>query len=446
MGAGIVRMHPFRGERTRTNGIGVGGSTQRNASRKILVVEDSRSVSGFLCRQIGESLQFEAVPAYSLAEARAIVEEDDAFFVAVLDLNLPDAPDGEIVDTIRQKGIPAVILTATFDERLREEILAKHVVDYVLKDSRQSLDVVKDLIQRIYRNQDISILLVDPSREFRSYGRTLLEAHKYSVLEAETGVQGLEILDTHPGVLLVITDFNLPGMDGFEFVSRVRERFGKNEVGIIGLSAQGSGLVSAKFLKKGANDFLPKPFASEEFYARVTQNIELIEFIRELRDVAIRDPLTRLYNRRYYFDVGEKRLEEAGKTATPVTIAMIDIDWFKEVNDQYGHDAGDEVLVQLADRLTRTFGRAHIVSRMGGEEFSVLAYGLHGPRAVRIFEDFRFLIEHMRIPYGSKTVRFTVSIGLTWEGDPSLAHRIQRADRRLYRAKQGGRNRVVYED
>lgn len=419
--------------------------SQKSGSRKILVVEDSRSVSGFLCRQIEESLQFESVPAYSLAEARAIVEKDDAFFVAVLDLNLPDAPDGEIVDTIRKKGIPAVILTATFDERLREEILAKHVVDYVLKDSRQSLDVVKDLIQRIYRNQDIAILVVDPSREFRSYCRTLLEAHKYTVMEAETGSRGLEILNTHPGILLVITDFDLPSMDGFEFVSRVRERFGKNEVGIIGLSDQGSGLASAKFLKKGANDFLSKPFASEEFYARVTQNIELIEFIRELKEIAIRDPLTRLYNRRHYFDAGEKLLQESREAATLVTVAMIDIDWFKEVNDRYGHDAGDEVLVKLADRLTRTFGKSHIVSRMGGEEFSVLAYGIHGPRAVRLFEDFRRLIEHKSIPYGSKTIRFTISIGLAWEESVSLERLIRQADRRLYLAKQGGRNRVVYE-
>ncbi|MGD8385914.1 MAG: diguanylate cyclase [Desulfobacteraceae bacterium] len=422
------------------------GKSHKDTSRKILVVEDSRSVSGFLCRQIEESLEFEAVPAYSLAEAQAIVEEDPAFFVAVLDLNLPDAPDGEIVDYIRQKGIPAVILTATFDEKLREEILGKHVVDYVLKDSQHSLDVVKELIQRIYRNQDIAILLVDPSREFRSYCRTLLEAHKYTVMEAETGAQGLDVLSAHPGILLVITDFNMPSMDGFEFVSRVRERFGKNDVGIIGLSAQGSGLVSAKFLKKGANDFLSKPFVSEEFYARVTQNIELIEFIRQLREIAIRDPLTRLYNRRYYFDAGEKLLEESRETDTPVTVAMIDIDWFKEVNDRFGHDAGDEVLVQLAERLMRTFGKSHIVSRIGGEEFSVLAYGLHGTRAVRIFEDFRRLIESMSIPYGSETVRFTISIGLCCEENQPLAHLIREADRRLYRAKQSGRNRVVYED
>jgi diguanylate cyclase (GGDEF)-like protein len=125
---------------------------------------------------------------------------------------------------------------------------------------------------------------------------------------------------------------------------------------------------------------------------------------------------------------------------------MIDIDWFKEVNDRFGHDAGDEVLVQLAERLMRTFGKSHIVSRIGGEEFSVLAYGLHGTRAVRIFEDFRRLIESMSIPYGSETVRFTISIGLCCEENQPLAHLIREADRRLYRAKQSGRNRVVYED
>jgi diguanylate cyclase (GGDEF)-like protein len=225
----------------------------------------------------------------------------------------------------------------------------------------------------------------------------------------------------------------------------VRERFGKDEVGIVGLSAQGSGVVSAKFLKMGANDFLPKPFESEEFYARVTQNIEILEFIHELREIAIRDPLTRLYNRRYYFGEGERLVREARETRTPVTVAMIDIDWFKEVNDRYGHDAGDEVLVRLADRLVMTFGRHHIVSRFGGEEFSVIAYGLHGERAGRLFDDFRRLIENTEVHYGKDSIRFTISIGLTSDEGLSLEQLIREADRRLYQAKREGRNRIVYK-
>jgi len=417
----------------------------RGPSRNILIVEDSTSISGFLCRQIEETLRFHPVPAYTLAQAREVLDEGGDFFVAVLDLNLPDAPNGEIVDLVLERKIPAIILTGTFDEDLRETILAKNVVDYVLKDNPRSLDHIKYLIQRIFRNQEISVLLVDDSRFFRSYCRHLLEAQKFRVLEAENGREGLDLLDRHPEVRLIITDYNMPEMDGFDLVARVRERFEKNEVGIIGLSAQGSGVVSAKFLKMGANDFLPKPFASEEFYARVTQNIELIEFIDELREIAIRDPLTRLYNRRYYFEAGGKLLQEAREGNIPVTVAMLDIDRFKRVNDRYGHDAGDAVIVCLADRLSQSFGKSHIVSRFGGEEFSVLAYGIHGQRAVRYFEDFRRLIENSEVVYGEEVIRFTVSIGLFFGSDEPLPHMIREADRQLYRAKRGGRNRMMVE-
>lgn len=411
--------------------------------RKILVVEDSKSVSGFLCRRIEETLQFQPIPAYSLSQAQTILDEDTGFFVAVLDLNLPDAPNGEIVDYVLARKIPSIILTASFDEGMRKEILAKNVIDYVLKDSPRSLDHVMYLIRRIFRNQRVRILLVDDSRFFRSYCKGLLEAHKFQVLEAENGDQGLKALNRNPDVRLVITDYNMPVMDGFELVSRIRERFGKNEVGIIGLSAQGSGLVSARFLKTGANDFLPKPFVSEEFYARVNQNIELIEFIDELREIAVRDPLTKLYNRRYYFEAGERLLKESMGDGIPATLAMLDIDHFKEVNDRYGHEAGDLVLVRFAEYLTGSFGGSYIVSRFGGEEFSVFAPGVGGKRALRLFDDFRRLVENAEVHYGDELIRVTVSIGLYSSTGRSFPHMIREADRGLYSAKQGGRNRVV---
>jgi diguanylate cyclase (GGDEF)-like protein len=122
---------------------------------------------------------------------------------------------------------------------------------------------------------------------------------------------------------------------------------------------------------------------------------------------------------------------------------MLDIDRFKDVNDRYGHEAGDAVLVCLADRLSQSFGRAHIVSRFGGEEFTVIAYGIHGDRAIRFFEDFRLLIENAEVRYGRELIRFTVSIGLFFGTNEPLDHMIREADRQLYRSKRDGRNRVM---
>ncbi|MFP3929281.1 MAG: diguanylate cyclase, partial [Desulfobacteraceae bacterium] len=209
--------------------------------------------------------------------------------------------------------------------------------------------------------------------------------------------------------------------------------------------AQGSGVVSAKFLKLGANDFLAKPFSTEEFYARVTQNIELMEFIEELRETAIRDPMTKLYNRRYFFEEGPKLLEEADKAGVPVTMAMIDIDRFKDINDRFGHEAGDAVIVRVADFLTQAFGKSHVISRFGGEEFCVLAYGLSSDRSSRFFDDFRRLVEHSEVRCSGDRIRFTVSVGVVTGMHRSLDALIREADRLLYSAKRHGRNRVAAE-
>ena len=409
--------------------------------KKILIVEDIKSISNFIRRQIDAKLHFEAKCAYSFADTRKILESEDDFFVALLDLNLPDAPDGEVVDFVLAKKIPSIILTATFDEGIRDNILEKNVVDYVVKSGLHSLVHVIYLVQRIYRNQFIKVLIVDDSRSFRNYYQSLLVTHKFNVVLADDGQKALEVLKDNPDIKLVITDYNMPVMDGFELVTNIRNQYDKNEIAIIGVSAQESGILSAKFLKSGANDFLTKPFEKEEFYARVTQNIEMLEFIDELRDAAIRDPLTKLYNRRYYFDAGEKLFQKAKKNNIPMTIAMMDIDFFKKINDTYGHDGGDAVLCSISNLLKENVGE-HILARFGGEEFCVLVYDTDQETALALFEDIRKKIEQNEIQHKDVTIKITMSIGVCNQVMDSLDEMINRSDEMLYHAKEDGRNQV----
>jgi diguanylate cyclase (GGDEF)-like protein len=271
-----------------------------------------------------------------------------------------------------------------------------------------------------------------------------LEAQRYEVLEATNGKMGLEVLKDHPDIKLIITDYNMPVMDGFGLVSQVRKRYNKDQIAIIGLSSEGGKLLSAKFLKLGANDFLPKPFASEEFYARVTQNIEMLELIEELKNIAIRDPLTRLYNRRYCFDAGRKLFEECRSRNAPLCVVLIDIDFFKRINDTFGHDAGDEALKHLAGILQNAAGKSYTVSRLGGEEFCMLSGGLDRESAEVFFENLRSMIEETQIEYKGKNISFTISTGISTGLLASLEDMINCADEMLYRAKREGRNRVVF--
>ena len=411
---------------------------------RILVVEDSRAMGNLLRAKIESDLGMDVTIVPSYQKAEQLIEKDPtAFVAALLDLVLPDAPQGEIVDLVVAKGIPSIVFTGDFTARTQETIWGKGVADYVLKEGCRNLDYVVALIRRLQRNKSVTVLLVDDSNTFRRYIRRLLETHQYRVLEARGGTQALALLEATPQVSLVITDYNMPKMDGFELARRIRSRYSREDLAIIGISAEGQEKVSARFIKAGANDFINKPFSVDEFYCRLTQNIELIECIRALREASIRDPLTGLYNRRHFFDAAAHLCANVKRRHLTGVLAMIDIDHFKQVNDSYGHHTGDLVLQHLSSLLQQRFRESDIVARLGGEEFCVFASNMDPRQAHRLFDELRAAIEQSEVLSDDAHIRLTVSIGLSTDAARPLDILLREADENLYEAKRSGRNRVV---
>jgi CheY-like chemotaxis protein len=257
--------------------------TRNPDARCVLVVEDSQVQSKIICKQIQALTDFPTLAAHSMEEVAATLERHGPdIFIAVADLNLPDAPDGEAVDLLLEHGVTSMVLTATFNEQIRTSFIERRVADFFFKGTIRDMDPMVLSLERIYKNRSVQVLVVDDSRTERSYMRHLLEIQHFQVLEAEHGAEALEVLDAHPDVTMVITDYNMPVMDGFELIRTLRERHKKDKLAIIGVSAAGSGSLSARLLKNGANDFLTKPFEVEEFYWRANQNIEMLEIIQEL--------------------------------------------------------------------------------------------------------------------------------------------------------------------
>jgi PleD family two-component response regulator len=260
---------------------------------RILVVEDSAVFANLVKREVEKKLEMGMVLAKSYAETQKLLMDmeeeaffsEDNFFVAVLDLNLPDAPPGKVVDLVRSKNIPAIVFTAEFDDKIRDLILSKNVVDYVYKRGKQDVQYLVTLIKRIYSNRFVKILVVDDSTVFRTKVCSLLELHQYIVIQAGDGAEALKKIQDNPDVCLVITDYEMPHIDGFALTQKIREKHDKNEMAIIGISSHADHALSARFLKNGANDFITKPFLTEEFYCRVTQNVETIENLRRLKQV-----------------------------------------------------------------------------------------------------------------------------------------------------------------
>jgi len=414
---------------------------------RVLLVDDSQAISRLLRARCQELAGVESEMAGSLAETRALLASGARrFFVAVVDLNLPDSREGEAIDLVRAHDIPVIVLTAHYDEAIRARMLTKEVVDYLLKSSLHEIDHVATLVRRIHRNRDVKVLVVDDSSSFRAYLVRLLELHRLQVIEAANGREALAVMQSDPGVDLVITDYNMPEMDGLALIGALRQRHPRSELAIIGLSEHGTQALSARLLKNGANDCIAKPFLVEEFYCRVIQNIEQIELVRAIRDSAVRDYLTGLYNRRHFFETGETLYAGAKRRQITLAAVMLDIDHFKRVNDTYGHLAGDRVIKQVASLLACGVRQADLLGRYGGEEFCILLTGIDQASLAMTLERLRSTVASTPIEHEDQSLSVTISLGATLALGDSLQAMINRADACLYRAKQGGRDRFVIDD
>ncbi len=397
-----------------------------------------------ISRKIRFELELERDIVTSFKDAVASIQEHKSeYSLAVVELNLPDARDGEIVDYLLAENIPIIVFTTQFSDELRETMRVKNVVDYISKQGGpQSVDYLINSIDRFFKNRLSRILVVDDSGTSRQALRDLLESQQFIVIEASNGAKALQLLEQYPDTRVVITDYNMPGMDGFELVTRIRQDHPKNKLAIIGISGYGSGLLSVRFLKAGASDFLTKPYLEEELFCRINQNIEMLEYIETIEKSSNIDYLTGISNRRYFLGVGQKLIENAKRGNIKLTVALVDIDRFKTINDTHGYEAGDTVLIEVAQLLTRNFRASDLVSRFGGEQFCLAATNMNRESTIAVFERIRTQIAAKKIRCGDVHVSVTVSIGVIAGIAASMDMLLKQAEELLLQAKKNGRNRV----
>lgn len=416
---------------------------EANLPPRVLLIEDSRLSGRMLRTAILGRTRMPVDLAQSYAEARQLLARHaKEYRVAVVDLVLPDASEGEAVDLAIAEGIAAIVLTGNMNEALRDRIVAKPIVDYVLKQTVSAVEYVVNLVRRVAANQDIKVLVVDDSDSFRNYLGRLLTVHRLQVLQADSAEMAQEIMAAHPDVRMVLADYEMPGMNGVQLTAALRARHSRASTCIIGVTGSDSPYIGAEFLKAGADDILRKPFIVEEFYVRIINHLDTLDHIRLMELHANRDYLTNLYNRRYLFESGAALLARAERENQRLLVAVADIDHFKAINDAYGHETGDRALIEVAQCLQREVTEPALVARLGGEEFCVLTLSDEDPAF--LFERIRQAVETLQIAIGDDQVlRLTISIGATARTAAKIGAMIGEADTALYAAKSGGRNRVV---
>ncbi|WP_183736075.1 diguanylate cyclase [Rhizobium sp. BK275] len=415
---------------------------------RILLVEDSRMFSAVLCHRFQTELNLSVVCCSSLKALREELSQDGhGYSMAVVDLNLPDAPYGEALDCTIEHDIPAIVFTATFDLNTRARILERNVIDYVLKDNEFALDNLVATVRRAIMNRKTRVLVVDDVPSARQVLVDLLKAQQYMVVEANSGLEAIAALEAYSDIELVVTDHHMPDMSGYELTRRIRHRFGSDKMRVIGVSSSNDRMLSASFLKAGASDFVYRPFVAEELQCRIANNVETLTQMKQLRAAAACDYLTGLYNRRYFYDNGPKLVNECLRLKMSSAVAILDIDHFKRLNDTYGHEIGDKVLRAVADRLQAIFeGSDNLLSRLGGEEFAILFPQMDSLAATKLCDEIRSEISRLRVTADDEELSVTVSIGLAEiTGYETFENYLNAADQFLYMAKHKGRN-LVYSD
>ncbi|MCV2402909.1 diguanylate cyclase [Marinomonas sp. C2222] len=405
--------------------------------RKILVVEDSVVVLKVLNHLLSQNPTFSPVlcPCYKEAEKK-LKESPGEFFAAIVDLNLPDAENGEIVDLVLSHQIPPIVLTGNISEKVRLNLLNKGVLDYIVKDNRYSFSYVIKVVERLVKNQGVKILVAEDSTTSRLFIKILLKQYGFEVLEAENGQEALAQLEADSDIRMLITDYNMPLVNGYDLVRMLRNNNRFQDLVIIGLSAEGDTSLSAKFIKAGANDFLRKPFYHEEFHCRVIHNLEAQDMLETIRNLANIDQLTKLKNRRHLFEEGGQLFRHR---KADVSLAMMDLDFFKKVNDNYGHVVGDSLLELMGEEILEAFPD-DLTCRFGGEEFCVISTA---PVTEFIAKVKDFLETIRSKEYTDAKLSVTCSVGVCALPMQTLEESIQVADKNLYEAKNLGRDRVV---
>ena len=449
---------------------------------RVLVVDDVSTNVKFLEARLSAEY-FDVTTASNGAEALTLCERGECDIV-LLDVMMPDMDGFEVCRRLKSNPathhIPVVMVTALDQpsDRVRgldvgaDDFLTKPVNEMALISRVRSLTRLKmvtdELRMRALTSREIG--LESPEREAVAEagrnGRILIvddRPSSYERIAAMLGEHAVEV-EAEPAEALIraaegdyeliIVSLSLENFDGLRLCSQLRSVDRTRHIPILVIADPDSDARLARGLEIGVNDYLVRPLDKNEMLARVRTQIKKKRYAERLRDnvqmsieAAITDALTGLHNRRYMETHLNGLVEQAASRGKPIAVLVLDIDFFKAINDTHGHDAGDDVLREFALRIRKSIRNIDLACRYGGEEFVIVMPETDMGVATMVAERLRRAVagESFPVQQGMKLLNVTLSIGLATLSDAGgdAAAILKRADQALYRAKRDGRNRVA---
>jgi len=298
----------------------------------------------------------------------------------------------------------------------------------------------------------LKALIAEDNPGFRLALEKLLKKWGYDAVSAVNGKQALELLSRDDAPRLAILDWMMPELDGVEVCRRVREQNREPYIYILLLTAKDTAEELIEGMEAGADEYLRKPVNTQELRVRIRAGRRIIDLQEELvrarellRKQASRDCLTEFYNRGAMFEVLSRELKRAERESVSLSLIMTDLDHFKQVNDKFGHPAGDAVLREAARRMAACIRPYDAPCRYGGEEFVIVMPGCEIDDAIARAEDIRAKVAATPIHVSEGLIHVTCSVGVTATTGPGRFDSdalLREVDEALYIAKNKGRNRV----
>jgi len=297
------------------------------------------------------------------------------------------------------------------------------------------------------KNSKINVLIVDDDLSVRNTMDEYIANAGFSTLAASSAEEALELIEKN-NFAVVITDIRLPGLGGLELTKVIKQKNGSDVIVVTGYSDDYS---YEEAINIGASDFVIKPVRLEELLLRLRRVLkerqlssERTRMMQKLQKLATTDGLTKLYNSRSFYSQLELEVDRYNRYKHPLSLLLLDIDNFKEFNDNFGHLEGDKVLVRFSQIIKSCLRTNDSAYRYGGEEFTVILPETNGDEAKTVAQRIRSSLETEKFkPIPGKNAKITISIGVTqYFPKEELSAFIRRADKAMYLSKKNGRNRV----
>ncbi len=425
---------------------------------KALVLEPSKVYQQMYLAML-QTHQFEVIFSKTSEDAFLKLEKKrfDIIYVA---LHLDDVKGTEFCQQFRERfgdhQTPIVMVTSENDPTITTDALTSGATEVFHKNDFSDIShYLAAFVDHITQQRKLcgNILYLEDSMAIAQHMIYTLEELGFTITHFTTAEEGLTaFIDGHFD--LVLTDIILEGkMSGFSFVREIRATKGQlQSTPILAISGFDDASRKIELLRAGANDYISKPVIKEELVARVTNlitNRQLLEKIESqqtrLRDLALKDQLTSLYNRHYLMDIAPQKISEAVRHKIPLSMVLMDVDKFKTINDTHGHDTGDIVLASIGKLLLSCCRTEDIVARFGGEEFIIILMHCDKENAIKKMDLLRNQLSELKPADLSVTASFGVT-SLEFDKKSGFAELFSAADKAVYRAKDEGRNRVVFRD